>query len=67
MDKQEYCRDAESKGLSPSRTVVPYPSNQAQTIEFLREWVTYSSAIQNKSKSKIEESKVTNKHNWNNN
>ena len=34
--------------MSPSslRIVVPCPSNQAQTIKFLREWVKNSSAIQ---------------------
>ena len=40
------CRNSESKGSSPPRPMVHCPSNQAQTIEFLREWVTNLSAIQ---------------------
>ena len=39
------CKDSKNKSPSPLRSVVPCPSNQAQTIEFLIEWVTNSSAI----------------------
>jgi len=37
--------DPKKKGPSPLRIVIPCPSNQAQTIEFLREWVFKSSAM----------------------
>lgn len=40
------CKNLENKGSSLPRTVVSYPSNQAQTIESLREWIINLTAIQ---------------------
>ena len=42
---EQCCKDPKKKGPSPLRIVIPCPSNQAQTIEFLREWVFNSSAM----------------------
>ena len=42
----EWCgKDPKKKGSSLLRIVIPCPSNQAQTIEFLREWVFKSCAM----------------------
>ena len=39
------CKDYKKKSPSPPIIVEPCPSNQAQTINFLRDWVSNSSAM----------------------